>query len=577
MAEIVGTDSFLGLIIRQNKKPQQTLVSYLRMILNFRYGMDVVMAGSVSEGCSIIQRNPEGIICAFVVQDEIIDSKTAISTLSKRGDIPLLLLLPRRCVESLKTLRGPLPNVSIGTWERAFDGTSASIKSILEKSFVRNKIDLLIGCDGDISHRELQEKVGRRIKNLHTLPTLPQVVLNIMRLMNDPRATIDDLEKVISSDPSIVWKLLEVIKAPVFAGTRRSGWNLREIIVRLGMRKVGAIAQQIKLVNSFIKVDQRQFDLRRFWEHSIGCAMIADRLYAQRIIPIKEKVEFDEYWIGALLHDIGKLVLGIYFPVYFQKVLDEMQSGRRVVRDFHEAENELGFPGLHEDVTKLMLLKANLEPKLVEEIGAHHVRAQTFGGLASLLHLADNICKDLKLGYLENEQGKFSKKVLRDLGLRLEDIKQIGNALGDGMAQEIEDVVQRSIEQKEKKSALGDSAEESAAPAAEEERNGSDAKGRADDTARLLQMLRELQDRLRAHPHFSPAQREDFLVDAENLRAQVDKNVLNKTVVLALLDQFVGAEFCGDLIAAIQTLLAVRFERQEDIDRSPSAGVAPVR
>ncbi|MBT4499083.1 MAG: hypothetical protein HOC74_15245 [Gemmatimonadetes bacterium] len=90
-------------------------------------------------------------------------------------------------------------------------------------------------------------------------------------------------------------------------------------------------------------------------------------------------------------------------------------------------------------------------------------------------------------------------------------------------------------------------------------------------------MLRELQDRLRAHPHFSPAQREDFLVDAENLRAQVDKNVLNKTVVLALLDQFVGAEFCGDLIAAIQTLLAVRFERQEDIDRSPSAGVAPVR
>jgi HD-like signal output (HDOD) protein len=574
MAEMVGTGSFLGLIIRQNKKPQQTLVSYLRMILNFRYGVDVIMAGGISEGCAIIQRNPEGIICAFVVQDEVVDSKTAISTLSKRGEIPLLLLLPKRCVESLKALRGPLPNISIGTWERAFDGTSASIKSLLEKSFARNKIDLLIGCDGGISHRELQGKIGRRIKNLQTLPTLPQVVLNIMRMMNDPRATIDDLEKLISSDPSIVWKLLEVIKGPVFAGTRRSGWTLREIIVRLGMRKVGAIAQQIKLVNSFVKVDQRQFDLRRFWKHSIGCAMVADRLYAKRMISIEEKVEFDEYWVGALLHDIGKLVLGVYFPAYFQKVLDEMQSGRRVVRDFHAAENELGFPGLHEDVTKLMLLKAHLEPKLVEEIGAQHMRAQTFGGLASLLHMADNICKDLKLGYLENEQGKFSKKVLRELGLRLEDVKQIENALGDAMAEEIEDVVQRSIEQKKKIDVPADSVEESGVAAAEEG-GGVEARAREGEVARLAQKLKELQDRLRGHPDLSPEQREDFLVDADNLRAQIDKNVPNETVVLALLDQLAAAEFCGDLIAAIQTLLAVRFQYQGDIPTSPPTDADP--
>ena len=72
------------------------------------------------------------------------------------------------------------------------------------------------------------------------------------------------------------------------------------------------------LMTSLVKPDNNLFDIRRFWEHSVGCAIIADRLYREKLVDFRTKVEFNDYWIGALLHDAGKLVLGFFFWDHFQ-------------------------------------------------------------------------------------------------------------------------------------------------------------------------------------------------------------------------------------------------------------------
>ena len=57
---------------------------------------------------------------------------------------------------------------------------------------------------------------------------------------------------------------------------------MHDIIMRLGLKKVGVIAQQIILMNSLVKIKETSFDLRRFWEHSVGCALIDDA--ASRVV-----------------------------------------------------------------------------------------------------------------------------------------------------------------------------------------------------------------------------------------------------------------------------------------------------
>ena len=76
-------------------------------------------------------------------------------------------------------------------------------------------------------------------------------------------------------------------------------------------RKVGCISQQIALINSLVKPEESAFYLRRFWGHSVGTAVIADKLYTEGMISLG--TELNDYWIGSLMHDIGKFILCFFF------------------------------------------------------------------------------------------------------------------------------------------------------------------------------------------------------------------------------------------------------------------------
>ena len=89
--------------------------------------------------------------------------------------------------------------------------------------------------------------------------------------------------------------------------------TLREALVGLGRKKVPPIAQQAKLMTSLVKPQERPFDLERYWMLSVRCALIADRPYREGTVKFASETPFNAYWIGSLLHAIGKLVLGVFF------------------------------------------------------------------------------------------------------------------------------------------------------------------------------------------------------------------------------------------------------------------------
>ena len=49
------------------------------------------------------------------------------------------------------------------------------------------------------------------------------------------------------------------------------------------------IAQQVKQLNSLVKPQNSNFDINRFWTHSLGTALIADKLDSERLIPLRTK------------------------------------------------------------------------------------------------------------------------------------------------------------------------------------------------------------------------------------------------------------------------------------------------
>ena len=249
--------------------------------------------------------------------------------------------------------------------------------------------------------------------------------------------------KLLSSDPAVVLKVVQVANSAVFAGTGNKRWTLNEAIVRLGLRKVGAIAQQIALINSFVRPDDIKFDMERFWEHSVGCALMADKLVESGRLNLPSPVEFNEYWIGGLLHDSGKLVQGLFFSEWFERILRTMDSDSS---SFHEAENELtGGMVSHEFIGELLIRKSSMPESLVRAVGLHHITGETPEPLTTVLHLANNLTNEIGLGYTDQVSVDYSRAALKSVKIGSSDLRQIKEELRFAVVAEVRQLVKQCL------------------------------------------------------------------------------------------------------------------------------------
>ena len=433
-----------GLILQQAGKPQQVLVKFVMLMLNYRYGLDIIISENIVDAFSIVQKNKDRIRCTVVIQNKRFDTTKPLYGLNLDDTIPLFLLLPAPLLAVQKETCQRMKNVAFCAWETAFSQKKGSLHQAIDQIFSKHGIGDLFQEMEQYSHAELEQRIEHRFAYINTLPTLPEVALRIMDMVEDPKTNAEELEVVISNDPAIVHKLLQLVNSPIFAGSAHKGeWTLQDAVVRLGLKKVGAIAQQIKLMNSLVKPQESQFDMRRFWEHSIGVALVADRLVTQRLIPLKQEISFNDYWIAALLHDIGKLTLGFFFWNHFEEILQQMASASS---PFRAAERELGDVANHEYLGQILLLKARLSQDIVEAVGKHNSPGQRPSPLTCLLNLADNLCKDLGAGYLLDEPSFYEKSVLQTLGMQQQDIDKIKQDLGRDMLDEIRELVDHCLQ-----------------------------------------------------------------------------------------------------------------------------------
>jgi HD-like signal output (HDOD) protein len=439
--EIRNGEQQLAIVVHQAGEPQHALASFVRLMMNYQYGLGVIVARNMREAATQLNEQGDTVRCVFVIQDHERNISAIAPLLHRGGVMPLFCLCPDNLLSIFDIHFRGIENIFVCPWKKVFMQTGQSLHQVVSGAFADNGIERLLGESGG---GKVASGLSSLLKNMNTLPTLPVIVLRILRLINDPQSTVDDLEKVLISDPAVVHKLIQVVNSPIFTGEgRRTKWTLKEAIVRLGRREVGTIAQQIKLVNSFVKPENSGFDLRRFWIHSVGCAVLADKLYSRKLIDVRTKLDFNDYWTGALLHDIGKLVLGSFFWSYFDEV--GRQLAQDDIRDFRQAEARLGDVADHERIGQLLLMKGKMAPGLIEAVATHHTVQPSPKALVCLIHMADNMSKELGLGYFAEEQPVYSPEVTKALRLSTAQVKDLSRALGANTLDEINELVDQCL------------------------------------------------------------------------------------------------------------------------------------
>ncbi len=200
------------------------------------------------------------------------------------------------------------------------------------------------------------------------LAALPQVVMRVMDLTNDPKATAQDLEKIIALDQALAARVLTLANSSYYGLPRRVS-TLREAVVFLGFKTLRNLAMTITTFNLFLgRADTPALARRTLWRHSVDTAQCARVIVGLLHPATQEAVGADQAYTCGLLHDIGKMALDQSRHALFVAITQI--SGAHHVRYSRIESEVLAFS--HGQLGAGLATRWNLPPMLCEAIAFHH-------------------------------------------------------------------------------------------------------------------------------------------------------------------------------------------------------------
>jgi diguanylate cyclase (GGDEF)-like protein len=163
-------------------------------------------------------------------------------------------------------------------------------------------------------------KSFEELKATGALPSPPGVGMEILRISQNENCSVDELAKVIQSDPAITGRLLQVANSALAGGTRPCT-TMKEATMRLGLRSVRSVALGFSLVSAHRNGQCTSFDYGVFWSQSLARAVAAHVLSARFRIGVPAEV-----FVAALLSDLGSLALATVHPRIYSEILTAPES-----------------------------------------------------------------------------------------------------------------------------------------------------------------------------------------------------------------------------------------------------------
>lgn len=202
------------------------------------------------------------------------------------------------------------------------------------------------------------------IRSAFEMPALPQSTVRLASLVADGNAELSEVVQVIEYDPALTLKLLRVANS-VFSSPNRQVGTVKDAVVRLGTGAILGLAVGSGVQPNIVKViPGYNIAGTDFWRHSLAAAMAAESLktFAKaRLSPLS--------FTAALLHDIGKVVLGNYLDAEILGLLEKASHEGRLAA--FRAETEI-LSLHHGEVGGVVAQHWGLPETVVKGIAFHH-------------------------------------------------------------------------------------------------------------------------------------------------------------------------------------------------------------
>lgn len=262
-----------------------------------------------------------------------------------------------------------------------------------------------------------QDKIAAQLKSF---PSMPGAAVKLLILMDDPDVSVAQIEAILGQDPGLMANILRLANSAYFGMPSKIG-SIKQAVLLLGLKRLVQIVIA-SCVSAIMDKPVTGYDLPpgEFWLHSVGVTVAAEGLMKELNIKTSEEI-----FTAALLHDVGKLVVGEYLDNNISQIEDSTSQGI----SFEKAEN-LVLGTNHADIGAQILKQWSLPPVIVNAVRWHHSpeSAESADKMLDIIHVANVLCLMIGIGVgRDGLQYRPSEEVVERLGLEPTHLEKVAS------------------------------------------------------------------------------------------------------------------------------------------------------
>jgi putative nucleotidyltransferase with HDIG domain len=260
-------------------------------------------------------------------------------------------------------------------------------------------------------------KIASAIKSF---PGMPGTAVKLLALIDDSAMRVSQIEEILRHDPGLTANVLRLANSAYFGIPSKVG-SIRQAVILLGLKR---LIQMViaACVSAIMDKSVPGYDLPpgELWRHSIAASVAAEGL-----VKVLQVEATEEIFTAALLHDVGKLVLGDFVKDEFKQIETAVSQGI----SFEMAE-KIVLGTNHADVGARILTKWLLPPEIVNAVQFHHApeEAEQLSSMLDIVHVANFISMMIGIGIgRDGLQHQPSAEVTERLGLEPEHLEKVAS------------------------------------------------------------------------------------------------------------------------------------------------------
>lgn len=228
------------------------------------------------------------------------------------------------------------------------------------------------------------------IRQAQEMRPLPASAVRMAALINSPTVDLNEVADVVAYDQALTMRLLRAVNSATTAGSSRVTHAV-EAVFRLGTARVVALAIAASVRDPFQR-DVSAYGLGegQLWRHSVATAVVAEVLCERSPLDLP-----GDTFTAALLHDVGKLVMGRHMT---KEDLDWL----------HRAKTEGGLNALdaerqvlgvhHGELGGIVAQHWQLPERVILGVIHHHTPADGFDLVCDAVCLANQVANHIDGG-----------------------------------------------------------------------------------------------------------------------------------------------------------------------------------